>query len=115
MKTSASFLTLTVITILLLAPPVNMMPLHNDTSDSSNSSTTAPIPGQHFSLSGFTKTVSRLVGAMQTIWGVLSNHVSMARIMYIDSYNNCCYREEFHHLSIALSRAFLIYQTLILQ
>ena len=60
--------------ILILVSPVNMMPVQSDSSNSSRMSTTAP-DLEHFSLNEYRKMVRQLVGAMQTIGVLLSEHV----------------------------------------
>ena len=60
--------------ILILVSAVNMMPVQSDSSNSSRMSTTAP-DLEHFSSNEYRKMVHQLVGAMQTIGVLLSEHV----------------------------------------
>ena len=61
---------------LILVPPVNMMPVQSDSSNTSNISNTAVTNSEHhFSLSRYTAMLHQLVGAAQTIQILLAEHV----------------------------------------
>ena len=82
MKTAVLFLIFHITSVLLLATPVNMLPVQSDGGDSSSniSVTTGSV---HFSLSRYTEMVHQLIQAMQTIWTVLADHVRNWNNIYI--------------------------------
>ena len=81
MSNSVLLLMFGITSTLMLTPPVNMIPVQSDSSNSTT--TTTPNHEQNFSLSQYTTMLQQLIAAMQTIQTLVDEHV---RIILI---NNC--------------------------
>ena len=78
MNILVSLLIMSVLLLTAKAFPANLVPIQpGDDNTDITRTTTAPNPEQPFSLSRYTTMVHNLVGAMQTIWILLKEHVNL--------------------------------------
>ena len=81
MSNSVLLLMFGIASALMLASPVNMMPVQSENSNSSNVSTTTTLNHEQNFLSQYIAMLEPLVEAMQTIQSLLEEHVRIVLIL----------------------------------
>ena len=83
MSNSVLLLMFGIMSALMLASPVNMIPVQSDSGNSSNVNTTTAPNHEHSTLAQYTAMLQQLVEAMQTIQTLLEKHVRIVLIFTI--------------------------------